>query len=271
MFRHLTRGRNEKVQIRNIKSADYPQKGCKEMWIPSVVKTNCTQSGHIVAVRSTSMDNPSRLDNSRPGLQVPYLNLAKGRNGQSMSPFRVQGFAPFNITDNFSYKASSNRYLLQTSQLSFFMVVSYSSPLIFSDNVTVGITAQSSVLRNIIPRNAMAKQSSHGNPELTYDAIKFRGMILYNSSGGVKTGVTIRSRNRYLTRSQFKHYQTLDVFVGIDLISRLSSPRIIHNLMDIHGAINYAFSSTNENTNASWLLNQKTQYGRKTVPIRMIY
>lgn len=291
MFRHLTRGKNEKIQIRNVKNADYPQKGCKEMLIPSVVKTNCTQSGHIVAIRTTSTDNPSRIDShgwhfnqgvARNSLHIPYLNLTKGKSGQTVSPFRIQGtqFSSLagNIAETVIFKRGGfHKYWLQATSPYLFMVRSFSSPLSFSSSTLVATALDNRIVNNASRRDAMSKDLTYGYSELIHSAVQFRDMIFYNSLGGVKSGVTIRRKNSVLCYSQFKHYRTTDVLTGspstgVDYsFAPFSFPpdnlRVVHNIMDINGAVQYAFSSTNENANAAWLLNQRTQYGRRTNPI----
>lgn len=274
MFRHLTRGKNEKVQIRNIKNAEYPQKGCKEMVIPSVVKTNCTQSGHVIAIRTTSTDNPNRVDShswhfnqavARQSLHIPYMNLAKGRNSQTVTPFRWIGPQSGNIAEMGINKSftSAARYILEAHRADLFMVWSFSSATAFSNSTFISDTR---IINNSIRKNAMSKVWGYDYPELTYDSYKFRDMLFYNSLGGVKTGTTIRRKNSLLCVSRFKHYRTTDSLMGTILVA-VGGLRLVTSGMDIHGAIQYAFSSTNENANAAWLLNQRTQYGRRTNPI----
>ena len=166
-------------------------------------------------------------------------------------------------------------------QINVFCVWSFSSPLAYSDLTTLGVPVDTRIGNQSNGRNRIAKNFlAFGFPEISHSAAKFADIIFYNSMGGVKTGVTIRRPNSVLSQAQFKHYKTLDsvtsLFRPTDSVTlgfltlTPDSVRVVNNLMDIHGAITYAFSSTNENTNASWLLNQKTQYGRKTIPIRMI-
>lgn len=279
MFRSLTRGKDEKIQIRNIKKAEYPQKGCREMLIPSAAKTNCTQSGHIIAIRTSSPQYPTRIDShwwhfnqsvARNSLHIPYLNLAKGKSGQTVTAFRMQGPQAGNLAETFMYKSDLDmiRYLSRVHTLDLFMVWSYSSPIAFSDmRISSGIDTR--IINNGNKRDAMSKIIGYGHPELIHSQYSFRDMIFYNSLGGVKSGTTIKRPNSILCYSRFKHYRTTD-FSREFTVFGLASTRTVHNLMDIHGAIQYAFTSTNENANAAWLLNQKTQYGRRTNPLQSI-
>lgn len=281
MFRILTRGFKEKIQLKNTRTATYPQSGFVEGLVPTPAKL-LNKKGQIIAFRNTSFTYPITYNgfrvpqfNQTQRIITPYNNLGFNSGG-GLNVFdygRRGGYQLNNPSRNVSFVRGRGEFFIfpyTHTIFSVFSEISYKETALLY-NFTTNISGVARIIANRMPAMNSAFKFSPFAPLINppFDQL----LVNEFSQGSVNEGVCIGRAN---VSYQYTRINKKSVYLSSDdnpderkLLSYGTRPSI--NAIDFNlalghvfcGSMRYNHTNINQNNNATWLLKQKTHYTKR--------
>lgn len=273
--RSLTRGVGERIQIRELRSSQYPQTGLRESIIPDAVNTSVV-STDVMAIRVNNHFEPSlinswqaffnRVDNP---LNIPFLGLSKGTNGYGLT---YRNWQPSLNTGNvvtaqtlvngLRIPVRVNQTHINSFGTTPFANKGYNN-IVFSNNGVNLLLVDNfgNLLRSPIILNRASRKSDFVDTE-KFEVIK----------GGVTIPVLINKDGKIWDYVKFKRFVNQSFTLTPHTENIFFNARFYNNYrvsnVEPYATLTYSETNTNQNNNVSWLLNQRTQYRRKFNPLK---
>jgi hypothetical protein len=267
----MTRGLGERTQTRNIKNANYPQKGLLRSIVPDA--TNVSMSGaNVVSIRVGSKSQPIIVNSNYQlfynRLSYPFLNMQKVSYGMGLQPYSL-GYAGLqtggnkawggnllprdHVYEKPTFISDINSFNVSGFAFGSFGFARLNTPIfsINSDNLIQAATTNFQVIKNI------AGGISYRDTNY-FDVVK----------GGVNTAVSYKKGGGAVFYVDYKG--NFGTYYVPSLIESIQTHSIDYRVSGVEplGTLSYTNTDANHSRNAAWLLNQRTQYQRKFNPLK---
>lgn len=283
LARKITRGGGERTAIKELRSSQYPQSGLSSSITFDAVNTTVVGT-EVIAIKVDSAYNPHIINSDNAyhnGLRtaLPYINTKKGESGFGLNWSKivppqslfVQPVFSQSISTNYKripeYYASKITYVFSgyINSLRFPIVTNYADHVIgISYNASVFITNFGYPRQNFKVRGNGCPLGTEGiiQTNFTTSDKSIKGNI---ANVGISKNELYHDTNN--TRSVFNSNNVLPT-AGIPNSNGIVVPYSVNTIMRFGGVepyirLIYGQTNTNQNANAAWLANQKTQYQRK--------
>lgn len=276
LARSITRGMGERTQAKELRNSKYPQLGLSSSITFDAVNTAVINS-EIIGIRVNSFYKPCIINSDSVRLgnrpSVAYMNIKKGENGYGITYKQKAlnvAFVPTIVSIAGSAKFIPESYLAQPSFVFSGNVNSYLNPPANGNSTYTDSLLTFLFLSNIYSMNLGYPRTTVG---INTNSNPFGNEFLISSnflcSGLYKSHLVKQGKNNFhvwsnTTQSSIPVIAT----TGIPLTSQIIPQYDINTIIRIiesepYVRLLYSQTNTNQNGNAAWLVNQKTQYQRK--------
>lgn len=274
LARRITRGGGERTAIKELRSSQYPQLGLSTSIIPDAVNTSVVGT-EVIAIRVNSTYKPCIINSdyfaSTGRRAYSYINFKKSENG-----FGITWNNAFERTSNLAWACAITTAYQPIPEENLSSVTFVFSGNVNNNKFPVATQYSDSSLTINFSTNRFGigmgypiqnfKYKGEGNP-FGYDQLFFSNNF---KNTFIKGNLITQGKNNYQEFVNSRNDKSSNIpFQGVPATGFPSiayfQPRFLcrPNGVEPYVKLIYSQSNTNQNANATWLANQKTQYQRK--------